>query len=117
MEEKALSLARTMIDFLDEKKGEDILLLDLIGICSFTDYFVLCNGTSERMLSALADELQRKVRSEHQIRALSVEGDAKSGWILLDYGEVILHLFSPAIRDYYGLEDIWRSGRVLLSLR
>ena len=106
-----------MIDILEEKKGEDILLLDLQEVSSITDYFVLCSGPSERTLKALADEVQKKLKNEDEIRAMSVEGDPEGGWILVDYGNVILHIFSPAVRMYYQLEELWRDGQVLVHIQ
>ena len=112
-----LQLAQKIVDLLDEKKGEDILLLDLQEISSITDYFVLCSGPSERTLKALADEVQKKLKNEDSVMALSVEGDPEGGWILVDYGSVILHIFSPAVRLYYQLEELWRDGQVLLRIQ
>jgi ribosome-associated protein len=117
MGENGLDLARAIVGTLEEKKGEDILLLDLARVCSFTDYFVICTGGSERTLQALADEVVRQMKREHSLQARTVEGDAASGWVLIDYGDVVLHLFSPALRDYYRLEDLWRTGQVLLHLQ
>jgi len=116
-EDRALELARTIVDVLDEHKGEDILLLDLNGVCSFADYFVLCTGASERTLGALAEEVLRRLKQGRRIVARGVEGQAESGWILLDFGDVILHLFSHDLRDYYRLEDLWRKGRVVLRVQ
>ncbi len=106
-----------MVDILEEKKGDDILLLDLREVSSITDYFVLCSGPSERTLKALADEVQKKLKNENEIRAMSVEGDPEGGWILVDYGNVILHIFSPAVRMYYQLEELWRDGQVLVHIQ
>lgn len=106
-----------MVNILDEKKGENILLLDLIGICSFTDYFVICSGTSERMLRSLAEEAQKAAKKSHGAQARGIEGEPEGGWILIDYGDVILHLFSPAVRKYYQLEDLWSEGRTLVHMR
>lgn len=117
MNEDPLELAHTIVDTLDEKKGEDILLLDLREVCSFTDYFVISTGGSERTLKALSGEIQRKVKRAYGARPFQVEGDAKTGWILIDYGDVILHLFSPMLRAFYRLEDLWREGQVLLHMR
>jgi ribosome-associated protein len=117
MSEDALSLARTIVDVLEEKKGDDILLLDLIGVCSFTDYFIICSGGSERTIKALAEDTRLQIKNRYSLLAQNVEGDASSGWVLMDYGDVILHLFSPALRSYYNLEDLWRDGRVLLHMQ
>jgi ribosome-associated protein len=112
-----LELARAIVDVLDEHKGEDILLLDLHGICSFADYFVLCTGASERTLAALAQEVVRRMKRGRKIVARGKEGQAESGWILLDFGDVIVHLFSDDLRAYYRLEDVWRTGRVVLRVQ
>ena len=101
---------------VEEKKGEDILLLDLTGIATFTNLFVICCGGSERTLKALSEEVRREVQETYSRRPLQVEGDSRSGWILLDYGGVILHLFSPALREYYALEQLWSDGRVVLRM-
>ncbi len=104
------------MDTLDEKKGSDILLLDLSGVCSFADLFVICTGASERTLKALSGEVQRRVNSHHKHKPYQIEGDPSSGWVLLDYGGVILHLFSDALRKYYALEELWGEGKVLLRI-
>ena len=109
-------LAHTIVDTLEDKKGEDILLLDLEGVASFTDLFVICSGGSERTLKALSNEVRKVVKQRYDQRPLQVEGDSRSGWILLDYGGVILHLFSPTLRDYYALEQLWTDGRVVLRI-
>jgi len=105
-----------MAVILEEKKGEEILLLDIRELSDFADYFVICSGTSDRMLQALADDLQEKLRQNHQLRG-RVEGLPQDGWVLLDYGDVIVHLFSPDRRDYYRLEDLWSKAKVLLHLQ
>jgi ribosome-associated protein len=111
-----LEKARTIVDILEGKKGEDILLLDLIGECTFTDYFVLCSGPSVRTLKALAEEVRKEMKDRFD-RIATVEGEAESGWMLLDYGDVVVHLFSDAVRRYYALEELWDSGKVLISLQ
>ena len=117
MTETALTLSHAIVDTLEEKKGENILLLDLKGVCSFTDYFVICTGVSERTLRALAEEVRLRLKSLHSTTARSVEGKASSGWVLIDYGDVIVHLFSPVLRDYYRLDDLWRDGQILLHMQ
>lgn len=113
----ALDIAHLLVETLDEKKGEDILLLDLTGVCSFADYFVFCSGTSERMLRALAEEAQLSLKKKFSLHARGVEGQSDAGWILMDYGDVILHLFAPDTRSYYSLEELWRDGSVLLRMQ
>jgi ribosome-associated protein len=114
--EDPIQLARTIAEVLDERKGENILLLDLRAAGAFTDAFVICTGGSERTLRALADELERRLVASRGRRPLHVEGDAASGWVLMDYGQVIVHIFSPRLRAYYRLEELWKEGRVLLRI-
>lgn len=116
MPDELLELAHTLVDALEEKKGEDILLLDLTGVATFTSMFVICSGGSERTLKALSNEARRVVKEKFDLRPMQIEGDSDSGWMLLDYGGVILHLFSPDLRDYYALEQLWADGRVVLRM-
>jgi ribosome-associated protein len=101
---------------LEEKKGEDIILLDIRGLADFADFFVICSGTSDRMLQALADEVIEHIKDHFQLKG-RVEGVPREGWILVDFGDVILHLFSPDRRDYYRLEELWGKGKTLLHLQ
>lgn len=110
-----MKIARGFANFLENKKGEDIVLLDIKGIASFTDYFVIVNGTSSRMLQSLANALVREVKSEYHLNSLP-EGQPDLGWVLLDYGDVVVHLFSPEQRDFYRLEELWSEGKVILHL-
>ena len=91
-------------------------MLDLKDIASFTDYFVICNGTTDRMLNALADAVVDDMREQHKKRG-RIEGEARGGWLIVDYGDVVLHLFSPDQRDYYKLEELWNEGKVLLRVQ
>ncbi len=109
-------LEHAIVDLLEEKKGEDILLLDLRGVAEFCDYFVICTGTSDRMLEALGDDLVRKIRKSHHVKGLA-EGKGRDGWFLIDYGNVIVHLFSPDQREFYALEDLWDDGKALLHIQ
>jgi ribosome-associated protein len=111
-----LAFARGLVRVLEEKKAEDILLLDVQGRCPFADYFVLCSGSSDRMLRALAEAVQEAVHQEYHGTA-RVEGRAESGWILMDLGSVIAHFFSPSMREYYDLEDFWRDAKVLVRIQ
>ena len=91
------------------------MLLDTRGVCAFADYFVIVSGESTRQLSAIADEIAaslKKARSE----PLHKEGSAASGWMLLDYGDVVVHIFSAAQREYYHLEQVWQAARPLVRL-
>jgi ribosome-associated protein len=101
---------------LEEKKGENILLMDIHELASFTDYFVICNGTSDRMLDSLAQAVSETIKKEYQINS-SIQGTASSGWLVVDLGSVVVHLFSPDQRDYYRLEQLWEKGKILLRLQ
>ena len=101
---------------MEEKKGENIVLIDIHEISDFADYFVICSGTSDRMLQALVDEVRDKMRQEYNLRG-KLEGESRDGWMLLDLGDIIVHLFSPDRRDYYRLEDLWSKGKVLLRVQ
>lgn len=104
------------MDTLDEKKGEDILLLDVQNIVSFTDFFVFCSGTSDRMLDALSKFVREEVKKKYKLLSFP-EGESINGWVLLDLGDVIVHLFSPEKREYYRLEELWSDGKVLVKLQ
>ena len=104
------------MDALEDKKGEDILLIDIKEIASFTDYFVICTGTSDRMLDALAKSVQDTVREKHK-RKGRIEGQSHDGWQVVDFGSVVVHLFSRDQRDYYRLEELWQEGKVLVRVQ
>ena len=111
-----VEITRTIIDALEDKKGEKIVLMDIHEIANFTDYFIICSGTSDRMLDSLAEGVIRKVRDVYQLHGRS-EGAASGGWIVVDFGDVVVQLFSPDQRDYYQLEQLWSKGKVLVSLQ
>ena len=90
--------------------------MDLQTVAGFTDYFVICTGTSDRMLDALADGVVDKVRETHRVKGRS-EGRPSAGWVVVDFGSVIVHLFAPETRDFYKLEELWKEGKVLLRLQ
>jgi ribosome-associated protein len=111
-----MELAHTIVNALEDKKGEDIVLLDIKDIVSFTDYFIICTATSNRMLNALADGVVEKTRLEHK-RKGRIEGTLDSGWMIIDYGDIVVHLFDADLRRYYLLEELWDEGKVLLRVQ
>ena len=113
---KTLELAHTIVAALEDKKAENIILMDLEKIATFTGYFVICSGTSDRMLDALADGVVDKIRETYGIKA-KPQGQSSSGWVLVDFGSVIVHCFAPETREFYKLEELWREGKVLLHLQ
>lgn len=101
---------------LEEKKGEDILLLDIREVAPLADYFVICSGSSDRMLDALIDAVQQEVKSHHKLSP-RIEGSPGDGWVLADYGDLIVHLFSPSKRNFYRLEELWSQAQVVLHFQ
>ena len=91
-------------------------MLDIHEIASFTDYFVICSGTSDRMLDSLGDAVIEKIKKTYQING-KIEGRPSDGWVVIDLGDVVVHLFSPDQRSYYRLEELWERGKVLLRLQ
>ena len=91
------------------------MLLDTREISSFSDFFVIATGSSERQLRAIADDILKTLKKQSLIPR--TEGTPPSGWILIDYGSVIAHLFSPAMRDYYNLEELWAKAPVVVKIR
>ena len=83
------------------------MVLDLQGISSFTDFFVICSGTSEPHLKAIAGEIEERVKRDHGVGPVSVDGFPASQWIVLDYLQVIVHVFRQEKREFYSLEDLW----------
>jgi ribosome-associated protein len=101
---------------LEERQANDILLLDVRQITILADYFILCSATSERQLRALAGDLSKQLKGQAG-RAINVEGDPESGWVLIDYGDVVVHLFLPQVRAFYALEDLWRDARTVVRIQ
>ncbi len=112
-----IDLARKIVDVIVDKKGEDIVLLDLRGLSTLTDYFVICSGTSERQLDALLAAVREMTKKSLGILPLNIEGDPPSGWILMDYGSVVVHLFAPELRVFYDLEGLWRDGHIVVRIQ
>jgi len=112
----ALDLARRIVELAEDKKAADILLLELAPITSLTDYFVICSGGSERQLDAIADGIISTLRDE-KIKPIGREGTPASHWVLVDYGSVIVHIFTPPEREYYGLEKHWSEARTILAVQ
>ena len=96
--------------------GADILLLDLQAITVIADYFVIATAESTRQLRAIREDLAQTMKNEHGIPALASEGTDDSGWLLLDYGSVVVHLFSPEQRTKYDLETLWGEARTVVRI-
>lgn len=116
----AQEIARTVVELVEDKKAINIVLLNLTSevAANLADYFVICTGTSDRQLNALVDHLRVEMKEKYQLLPLSVQGTADSGWVLVDYGYVIIHIFLEEKRQYYDLEGLWRQeSQVLLSIQ
>lgn len=98
------------------KLGADVLLLDLTGLTVIADYFVIATGESERQLRAITDEVVDQVRSQTQREPLAVEGTVASGWMLVDLGSVVVHIFTEAKRKLYDLEEFWSEARTVVRI-
>ncbi|HKG22261.1 MAG TPA: ribosome silencing factor [Blastocatellia bacterium] len=105
IEEAALLAARAASD----KKATDIAILDLRQIASFTEYFVICSGANNRQVQAISNEVEDRLRKAGK-RLLHIEGYSSAEWILLDYGDFIVHVFSSSSRQFYDLERLWRDA-------
>lgn len=104
------SLLETVLSSLDDSKAEDVVTIDLEGKTVIGDYMVIASGRSERHVGAIADNLARRLK-ETGVRDVSVEGMPKCDWVLIDAGEVIVHLFQPEVREFYNLEKMWLADR------
>jgi ribosome-associated protein len=113
---EALATARRVVELAEDKKAADIVLLDLGGLTTVADYFVICSGGSERQIGAIADGILEGMRAEG-VRPFGREGSPESHWVLLDFGAVIVHVFTPPERDYYQLERHWGAARTILSVQ
>ena len=112
----AAELAHRIVEIASDKKGSDIVMLRTGELTTMADYFVICSGGSERQIDAVADGILELLRRDG-VRPISREGTPESHWILLDYGSVIVHVFTPPERDYYQLERRWSEARTILRVQ
>jgi len=108
--DRALSGVLEAVEAAREKKAQDIFVLELKEIADFTDYFLVCNGTSSRQVQAISDEIERRLRRSG-LRPAHVEGYNHAEWVLLDYVDFVVHIFSEQARGFYDLERLWRTAR------
>ena len=107
---QALEMARIAYQALDEKKGEDIRVIDISGISVIGDYFVITNGTSDSQVRALVENVEEKMHKAGYA-AKETEGHRSGAWVLIDFGDVIVHIFDRENRQFYNLERIWNDGK------
>jgi ribosome-associated protein len=106
-------MARDIADYAADRKALDIVQLDLRGIIGYTDYFVICTGRSDRQAKAIHDAIHQGMKDEHGILPRRVEGLSQAHWILMDYLDVVVHVFTPETREYYRLEQLWGEAPAL----
>lgn len=106
MKEKALFIGRTAL----EKKASDVVILEVGALTTVADYFVFCSGSSERQVRAIADAIEKEVAGRFAAFP-SLEGTSSATWILLDYRDIVVHVFREDIRAYYGIEKMWRDAK------
>ncbi len=113
---QADELARRIIEVLSDKQAEDILLLDIRNVASFADYFVIASAPTVRQIQAILEAVDEELGG-NGVKPMGHEGKPDSGWVLLDYGDVIVHLFAPQERAFYDLEGLWHTGTPVVRIQ
>lgn len=106
-------LANLIAELASDRKAEDVVQLDLRGIIGYTDYFVICTGRSDRQVKAIHDAIHAGLKQRYGVLPARVEGLASGRWVLMDYLDVVVHVFTPETRDYYRLEQLWGEAPTL----
>jgi len=114
--DSARDLALRIAEILADTPASDTVVLDIRGLSTFSDFFVICSGENERQLRAIAEKLQEELREEG-VRPQRVEGTPRSGWIVLDYNDAIVHVFDRDLRDFYKMERLWAEAPRLLAIQ
>jgi ribosome-associated protein len=109
-------VARAAVDIASDRKASDVLLLDIREVTTIADYFVICSANNPRQIQAIADTLEEELEKQGA-KALHREGIAEAGWILLDFGDVIIHIFGTKEREYYRLERLWSQAKTVVYLQ
>lgn len=113
--EDAAALAHRIVEIASDKKGNDIVMLRTAELTTMADFFVICSGRSDRQVAALSGAIVDELRDEG-IRPLGTEGRQSSRWVLLDFGTVIVHVFAPEEREFYGLERLWSQATQVVRI-
>ena len=113
---ETLEFANLLVDAILDKKGSDILLLDMQDQVLFADYFLLCNGESNRQIRALVNGISDEAKQEAKERPVHIEGNPDDGWMCVDYGHTVVHVFAPDSREFYNLEELWQEARVVMRI-
>ena len=112
---EANELAHAIIDIMANKKAANVLMLDMRSVTLLADYYILCDGLSIRQINAISDGLLEDLK-KCGTQLASVEGVPESGWVLIDFGSVIVHIFSPEKRSYYRLEELWQEAPIVVRM-
>jgi ribosome-associated protein len=107
------ALARRLAELADSKAASEIVALDMRKLVSYTDFLVICTARNERQARAIVDEVKLKVKQDQQLLPGGMEGEGAAGWIVLDYLDCVLHVFTEEARQRYQLEDLWREAKRL----
>jgi len=110
-------LAHKIVDLAEDKQAVDITLLDLGKVSLLADYFVICTAESSRQTIAILDSVAAELKKERLLPLHPAEGDPTAGWTLLDYGDVVLHVFDAPTRSFYNLEQLWKDAPVVLKMQ
>lgn len=102
-----LEHARRVAALAQEKLARDVIILDMRPVCTYTDFFVVCTGQNPRQAKAIFDEVRERMKRDERLIPRSVEGEREATWIIVDYLDVVLHVFTPEARGYYRLEELW----------
>jgi ribosome-associated protein len=101
------ALLAAIVGYAEDKKAIDVVELDLRGVLGYTDYFIVCSGNTGRQAKAIQDGIHEGLKRDHNTRPRRVEGSSQAGWILMDYLDVVVHIFTPETREFYRLEQLW----------
>lgn len=113
----AVELAHLVLDAITEKMGVDTVMLDIRSVSLLGDYFIVSSGESARQIQTIVEEIRSQIKKKLRVIPLRIEGKNSSGWMLMDYGSVIVHVFSPAVRDFYKLESLWSDAPVVVKMQ
>ena len=105
------------MDSLVDRQGEDVVLLDISDVSIVADYFVIASASTERQGKALIEAVTAQCKERLKAQSRRVEGDPSEGWVVIDYGGVVVHLFAPEARSYFDLEELWKDGRVIVRVQ
>lgn len=108
--DRSENLTRQLAELADSKKAEDIIALDMRGLVAYTDFLVICTARNERQARAIVDEVRVRLKADSGLLPSGFDGGGEAGWLLVDYLDAVLHVFTPEARDRYQLDDLWHEA-------